>query len=132
MTGTKADIIAQLQRDILPLQRFKTTLNNTAVDVGLGPIKNAFPNDEFPLGAIHEFMIAGPEDAAATGGFVAGVLAPLMRDGGATIWISSSVTIFPPALTSFGIAPDKIIFVDLKKEKEMLWAMEEALKCDGI
>jgi protein ImuA len=132
MTGTKADIIAQLQRDILPLQRFKTTLNNTVVDAGFGPIKNAFPNDEFPLGAVHEFMVAGPEDAAATGGFVAGVLASLMRDGGATIWISSSRTIFPPALTSFGIAPDKVIFVDLKKDKEILWAMEEALKCDGI
>ena len=41
-------------------------------------------------------------------------------------------TIFPPALKSFGIAPDKIIFIDLKKEKEILWAMEEALKCDGL
>jgi len=32
----------------------------------------------------------------------------------------------------FGIAPDKIIFIDLKKENQMLWAMEEALKCDGL
>ncbi len=39
---------------------------------------------------------------------------------------------FPPALKSFGIAPDKIIFIDLKKEKEILWAMEEALKCDSL
>lgn len=132
MTGTKADIIAQLQRDILPLQWFKTTLNNTVVDAGLDLIKNAFPNAEFPLGAVHEFMVAGAEDAAATGGFVAGVIASLMRSGGATMWISSSRTIFPPALTSFGIAPDKIIFIDLQKEKEILWATEEALKCNGL
>ena len=96
MTGTKADIIAQLQKDILPLQGFKTTLNNTVVDVGLGPIKNAFPNASFPLGAVHEFMYAGAEDAAATGGFVAALLASLMRSGGASIWISSSRLIFPP------------------------------------
>ena len=132
MAGTKADIIAQLQKDILPLQGFKTLLNNTVVDAVPGPIKNAFPNASFPLGAIHEFMYAGAEDAAATVGFVAAVLASLMRSGGASIWISSSRLIFPPALKSFDIAPDKIIFIDLKKEKEILWVMEEALKCDGL
>lgn len=132
MTGTKADIIAQLQRDILPLQGFKTTLNNTDADAGLGPIKNAFPNASFPLGAVHEFMVAGAEDAAATAGFVGAVLASLMHRGGASIWVSSSRLIFPPALKSFDIAPDKIIFIDLQKEKEILWAMEEALKCDGL
>lgn len=73
-----------------------------------------------------------PEEAAATGGFVAGVLSALMGKGGATVWLSTNRTIFPPALVSFGIAPDKIIFVDLKKEKEILWAMEEALKCEGL
>ena len=132
MTGTKADIIAQLQREIFPLQGFKPALNNNVIDAGLGPIRNAFPNSAFPLGAIHEFISAGPEDAAATGGFVSGILSSLMKKGSASIWISASRTIFPPALKSFGIAPDKIIFIDLKKENQMLWAMEEALKCDGL
>jgi len=132
MTGTKADIIAQLQRDILPLQRFKTTLKNTVADALPVRVKDAFPKAEFPLGAVHEFIYTGAEDAAATGGFVAGILASLMCRSGACIWISSSRLIFPPALKFFGIAPDKIIFIDLKKEKEILWAMEEALKCDGI
>lgn len=132
MTGTKADIIAQLKRDMLTLQGFKTTLNNTTVDAGLGPIKNAFPNATFPVAAIHEFIATGTEANAATGGFVAGILSSLMKNSGATIWISSCRTIFPPALKSFGIAPDKIIFLNLKKEKEILWAMEEALKCKGL
>ena len=82
MTGTKADIIARLQKDILLLQGFRPILNNSVIDSGLGLIKTAFPGSSFPLGAIHEFMIARLEDAAATSGFVAGVLAPLMRDGG--------------------------------------------------
>ncbi|MEO8415345.1 MAG: Error-prone repair protein ImuA [Ginsengibacter sp.] len=132
MTGTKADIIAQLRKDILPLQGFKTTLNRTLLDVVPATIQNAFPHAEFPLGAVHEFMVAGAEEAAATGGFVAGILASFMRNGGATMWISSCRTIFPPALTSFGIAPDKIIFIDLTNEKEILWTMEEALKCNGL
>lgn len=132
MAISKADIIAQLQRDILPLQGFKTTVGNPMPDIGLGPIKKAFPNNTFPVGAVHEFISSAPEDAAASKGFISGIIASLMQKGAASIWISSSRTIFPPALQSFGIAPEKIIFINLKKEKEMLWAMEEALKCEGL
>lgn len=132
MPATKAEIIAQLQRDILPLQGFKPTPNGIAVDMGLGSMKYAFPNQTFPLGAIHEFCFSQAADSAATIGFIAGIIAILMQRGGAALWISSSRTVFPPALKSFGIAPDKVIFVDLQKEKDILWAMEEALKCDGL
>jgi len=132
MDTSKTTIIAQLQKDILPLQGYKTIVNNAVLDVGLGAIKNAFPNNRFPLGVVHELIYTQPETAAATGGFVWGILASLMRSGGITIWISASRTIFPPALACFGIAPDKIIFIDLQKEKDILWAMEEALKCTGL
>ena len=132
MPATKADIIAQLQKDILFLQGFKPSLNGTAADVVPGPIKDAFPGASFPLGVVHEFLPGGAEDTAATGGFIAGVLATLMRSSGVSLWISSSRTLFPPALKSFGIDPGKIIFIDLEKEKDILWAMEEGLKCDGL
>jgi len=132
MNTIKSNIIAQLQKDILLLQGFKKISGSAALDVVPSIIKNAFPNNEYPLGAVHEFISTGAEGAAATGGFVAGMLASIMQSGGASIWISSCRTIFPPALKSFGIAPDKIIFIDLKKEKEILWVMEEALKCEGL
>jgi protein ImuA len=48
------------------------------------------------------------------------------------LYISASRKLFPPALKAFGVEPDKIIFVDLKQEKDVLWAMEEALKCEGL
>lgn len=132
MPATKADIIARLQKDILPLQGFKPLANSIAMDMGLGPINHAFPNHSFPSGAIHEFLSDGSEDTAATGGFIAGILASLMRGAGAILWISAARTIFPPALASFGMKPDRIIFIDLQKERDVLWAMEEALKCEGL
>ena len=132
MPGKKSDIIVQLQKDILPLQGFKTILSNAVTDAGLGAISDAFPNASFPIGAVHEFIAEGAEGSAATCGFITGVLGSLLHSGGAAIWISDSGTIFPPALLYFGIAPDKIIFIDIHKEKEMLWAMEEALKCEGL
>lgn len=132
MAFQKSDIIAQLRKDILPLQGFKSILNRNETGIDLGAINGAFPNACFPTGAVHEFIAAGAEDTAATGGFIAGILGSLMQNGGAAIWISGSGTIFPPALQSFGIAPDKIIFIQLNKETDILWAMEEALRCEGL
>jgi len=132
MAASKSDIIAQLQRDMLPLQGVRSLLKNTGLDAGLGPIKYAFPGNSFPLGAIHEFISLNAEAATASYGFIAGIISSLMRNRGALLWISATRNIFPPALQSFGIAPDKIIFIDLQKDKEVLWAMEEALKCKGL
>ncbi len=132
MTNTKANIIARLQKEILPLQGYKPIAAGIRFDVGLGPIKLAFPNHSFPLGAVHEFFCSGSEDGSASSGFIAGIASSLMSNGGASLWISSSQFIFPPALKSFGIEPAKIIFINVPKEKEILWVMEEALKCDGL
>lgn len=132
MLATKADIITRLRRDILPLQGFKTATQDTVLDELFGTMKTAFPNAGFPMGAVHEFLAASAEDMAATSGFISGILSALLKKGGAAVWIGNAKTIFPPALACFGIAAEKIIFIHLKKEKEMLWAMEEALKCEGL
>lgn len=129
MPATKADIIARLQKDILRLQGFKHVSGDPIIDTGLGHINDAFPNSIFPLGAIHEFVA---EDKAATSGFLAGLLSALMENDGACLWISSCRTLFPPALHCFGISPDKIIFIDLQRERDLLWAIEEAVKCNGL
>jgi protein ImuA len=132
MNTIKADIIAQLQKDILPLQGFRPVAAGNDIDCGLGIINNAFPNGSFPLAAVHEFFCGGAEDVSASCGFIAGVVSAIMRTGGVAIWISSSRMIFPPALRLYGIEPDKIIFIEVKKEKELLWVMEEALKSEGL
>jgi protein ImuA len=127
----RADIIERLQADIVRLEGFRPS-DSSAVDFGLGPIRDAFPNASFPLGAVHEFLSPRLEDAAATTGFIAGLLAPLMESGGTSLWISSSANLFPPALKKFGVQPDRIIFLDLRSEKDILWAIEESLKCSVL
>lgn len=127
----KADVVAQLQQDILRLQGFRSS-TQAAADMGLGSILDALPNAAFPVGAVHEFISATYEDQAAAGGFVAGLLASLLGRKGTMLWISSCRTVFPPALKNFGIEPDHVIFIDLQKEKHVLWAMEEALKCGAL
>lgn len=132
MSGANADIIARLQREIMPLQGFRPLSDAVAPDLGLGPMRSAFPNAVFPLGAVHEFLCEGQEGIASTTGFLSGLTSRLMMNGAVGIWISTSRQVYPPALKRFGIAPDKIIFIDLKKEKDLLWVTEESLKCEGI
>ena len=132
MGGENANIIARLKKEILPLQGFKSIKGKENYDLGLGPIRFAFPNSCFPLGAMHEFCCDEKENTAATSGFISGILSRLMKDGGACIWVRTAKTIFPPALKTFGIDPEKIIFVDLKTDKDVLWVTEEALKFDGL
>lgn len=127
---SKADIIAKLRQDLLSLQGLRPA--SDPLNVGLGPIESAFPNDTFPTGAMHEFLSDTAEDAAATYGFIAAILAPLMQLGGACVWIRKTNKIFPPALTAFGIRPDQVIFIDQSNDRPTLWAAEEALKCPGL
>ena len=103
----KENMRAVLQTDILRMQGIKA-VNNTALDIGLGPLREAFPNASFPLGAIHEFVSTKPEETAAAIGFMSGVLSILMAEKGVTLWISSSRMLFPPALQNFGVNPDKV------------------------
>src|SRR5258708_26571683 len=132
MLTNKRDIIRQLQEEILPLQGFRPPTPGARIDMGLGPIAAAFPKGEFPTGAVHELISDRREDAAATGGFVAALLGPLMRNGGVCLWVGTKRMVFPPALKRFGVDPDKVVFVDLSREKDATWAMEEALKCEGL
>lgn len=131
MKTKAADMVSALQSEILRLQGYKPA-SHTVVDLGLGPIATAFPNGSFPLGAVHEFLSVSTEGTAATSGFIAGLLSSILGAHGTAMWISPCRTLFPPALKPFGVQPDRIVFVDLKNEKDVLWAVEEALKCEAL
>ena len=100
--------------------------------MGLGPVAAAFPQGAFPTGAMHELLSDGPEGAAASAAFTAALIGPLMAKGGACIWIGPRRTVFPPGLRALGMEPDRVLFVDVRKEKEGWWVLEEALKCEGL
>lgn len=125
------EIIDQLKRDILRLQGFIPP-NSTATRIGLGPVEDAFPNATFPPFGVHEFICRCREESAATSGFMGALLAELMAGGGACLWISTSSMLFPPSLATFGVQPDRVVFVEVAREQDVLWAAEEALKCSSL
>ncbi|WP_316800625.1 Error-prone repair protein ImuA [Pedobacter frigidisoli] len=130
--GAKKDIVQKLQQDILLWQGFKPKSAGKAERIGLGEIEDAFPGGVFPKKAIHEFITLFPEHAAASDGFIAGLLSVLMKNGAACVWVSTSRNLFPASLGLFNVETERIIFMDVQTEKQVLWITEEALKCEGL
>jgi len=131
MEAEKKYVLAQLKEHLLFLQRMKKNRKD-CIEVDVGEINRAFPNEEFPTASIHEFINDRIESVACTKGFISYIIGQLMLDSGVCVWVSSSQTVYPPSLKQFFLSPEKIVFIRVGKEKEMLWVIEEALKCEGI
>lgn len=131
MFKDKCEVLSQLKKDLLLWEGFRP-VEGRADSIGLGPVEEAFPNGVFPAGTVHEFISMAREEGAVASGFISGLLAKLMKNGGVCIWISTIRVLFPPSIKTFGVEPDRVIFVCMKREKDVLWAMEEALKCEGL
>lgn len=128
----KHNIINQLKQDLLRWQGVTLPERHVAGRVGLGAIEEAFPNAVFPSFGVHEFISMSREESAVTSGFISALLSQLATRDGVCFWISTSRLLFPPSVGAFGVAPDRIIFIDITKERDVLWATEEALKCSGL
>lgn len=131
MSATCNDTIQRLRRELLLLEGYKPP-ETGASEVPIGPLAEAFPNRRFPTGKLHEFIAVTPQQAAASGGFICTLAGALMARGGESIWITKSRRIFPPGLATFGIPAHRVIFCEIRNEKHLLWATEEALRCKGV
>lgn len=132
MADVKRELIERLQKDILQWEGYRPPPAGRQGLVGLGPVEASFPNGVFPLGTVHELVCANAGQVAASEGFIGGLLSVLMRGGGACLWVGLSQYVFAPALKAFGIEPHRVVFLNLLQDKEVLWVMEEALKCKGL
>ena len=88
-------------------------------------------------GALHEVAAKSECETAATTGFVLPLAAFAARSR-VTLWIAEDMALaengalYGPALEDFGLRPERFIRVAVQHERDVLWAMEEALHCRGI
>lgn len=129
MTG-KHEIFQSLKQQILHIEGFKEP--SLTEQTSLGRINEAFPNNVFPFSALHEFFCSNKEQVAASSAFIAALLSSHPYKTGTIVWISSSFQLFPPSLKWFGIQPHQVLFLHVKKEKDIAWAVNEALKCSSL
>jgi protein ImuA len=126
----KQDILNGLRKQILLLEGFKEPV--LTEDTSLGRINEAFPNGVFPFSALHEFFCFNGEEVAASSAFIAGLLSSRVSKVCTVVWIGSAPKVFPPSLKWFGIEPHCVVFLHIKKEKDIPWAINEALTCSSL
>ena len=126
------DLIKHLQKEVIRLQGGAVAQGVVQRRIRCGPIEQAFSGRVFPTGAVHEFISHKPNDAAATNGFMAALIGQLQDEQGMCLWVGIKRSIFPAALQLFGVDPGRIIFISADRPKEVLWAIEEGLKCKAL
>lgn len=126
----KQEILSSLRKEILLMEGFKEPL--LTEETNLGRINEAFPNKVFPFSALHEFFCFNSEEVAASSAFIAGLLSSRVSKVATVVWIGSSIKVFPPSLKWFGIEPHCVVFLHVKKEKDISWAIHEALTCSSL
>ncbi|RZJ82359.1 MAG: Error-prone repair protein ImuA [Flavobacterium sp.] len=128
----KENIIEQLRQQITVLEGHKQLPTKSSKNIGLNFLDACFPQRVFPTGVIHEFLSEEAENLACTTAFIGGLLAKINPKNSFYIWIGNQKKVFPAGLKVFGLQPHQIIFISLAKQKDILWATEEALKCKSV
>ena len=98
---------------------------------GLAAIDKFLPHGGLPRGHLHEAIEGGAasQHAGLATLFAAGILARLP---GPVLWCLRGRDLFAPALARVGLHPDRVIFCETWKDRDVLPAMEEGLKCGGL
>ena len=112
---------------------------DAAVSLGDPAIDGALPWGGLRRGGLHE--IAGMSGDAAAFGFAAALLARFgkhdQRDN-KVLWCRSrrfdqeAGQPYGPGLARFGLSPAQLLLVEVSRPADVLWAMEEGLRCRGL
>jgi protein ImuA len=105
------------------------------LSLGVAAIDAVLPWGGLPRGCLHELI--GGDGSAAVAGFAALLLAGFAGAAGSVIWCRqhpgiSATHLYPPGLTAFGLDPARLVVVHARNETDVLWAMENALRCRAL
>ncbi|HLB79973.1 MAG TPA: hypothetical protein VJJ77_05675, partial [Dongiaceae bacterium] len=82
------------------------------------------------VGRLHE--VAGAAEDGAAAGFAAVLLGRLAAAAGKPVLWCGGGDLYAPALAAFGLDPGAVILVLAAGRAELLWAIEEGLRCRGL
>jgi protein ImuA len=128
MTSPKLARLEALRRQLMTEAVLGPASAVAALDVPA--IDAILPWQGLPCGAMHEIEGAALDGAAT--GFCSVLLARLATDGRSVLWVCPQDDLYGPGLVRFGLTPERLILVRAHKPAEILWVIEEALRCRGL
>lgn len=98
---------------------------------GLPAIDRHLPSGGLARGALHEFVEGGlaAEFAGCATLFTAGIAARL---NGPVLWCLTRRDLFAPGLSRVGLHPDRVIYAEARRDRDILPLVEEGLRAKGL
>jgi protein ImuA len=124
----KQVLLDQLRAKLARLDHSERT-DRPILPLGLAEVDRVLPGGGLARGCLHE--LCGAPDRAAAAGFAAALLGRLSADGHVA-WIGPRDDLFGPGLSMLGLPPERLIVVRAGARDARLWALEEALRSQGL
>jgi protein ImuA len=141
--------IEQLRRQLGTLEALGGHTGECGALLALGnPVIDGALGGGLGSSALHEIAAAREAEVAAASGFALALAARmtsgreravlLPASGRNVIWIAEDLSLiengalYGPALDGIGIAPERLITVAVARMRDVLWAMEEAMRCRAV
>jgi len=97
---------------------------------GIDAVDRVLPWGGLPGACVHEVTAA--DISAAAAGFCAVLLTRLAGKEGAVVWCGRKDGLYGPGLAAFGLDTTRLIVVRTRSDKDVFWAMEEALRSGSL
>lgn len=110
--------------------RSKGTTARSPVPLGFAAIDRTLPWGGLPRGCLHEILAADASAAAAA--FAAVLMARFAGRGGHVLWCRRRRGLYAPGLAGMGLDPARLLMVHVEREADVLWVMEDALRCSAL
>jgi protein ImuA len=136
-----ASLIAGLRRKLCTVE-MATGLAGECASLTLGiPLIDRALGDGLSRGALHEIAAAREAETAAATGFALALAARSNSSpsvGRSVLWIAEDLSLaengvpYGPGLEESGCAPERLVTIAATHRRDVLWAMEEALRCRAV
>lgn len=132
-------LVAQLRQAIRRIEQRPETLEGDAGKRPFGiPEIDAALGGGLAIAALHEIAATSEPAIAAATGFALSLAGQNRKDPQPILWVAEEMSLhesgapYGPGLDAIGLAPERIITMSAAHPRDLLWAMEEGLRCRAL
>lgn len=123
--------IEKLRGRIAAIERGRPEEHHAPVATGFAAIDRHLPGGGLRPGRLHD-ILAAPGHAPSAAGFAARLAGRFAADGRDVLWCLSRDDLYGHGLGAFGLMPERLILAWGRRPEDLLWSMEEGLRCNAI
>jgi protein ImuA len=118
------------------IRSLEPDMGSGAIPFGIAPIDHALGGG-LARAALHEIAACGESAITAATQFALGI-ASRAQEPRSVVWIAAEMGLlengapYGPGLDDLGLRPERLVTIAAAKPRDVLWAMEEALRCRAV